>query len=72
MRLALPDELVSGFGWSESAVADGVREALVMELVRLVRLTEARAAEILDPDRWGLLDLMGRYRCRRCGSARRS
>ena len=37
-------------------------EALVMELLRLDRISEAEAAESLDLDRWELIDVMGRYR----------
>ena len=37
-------------------------EALVMELLRLDRISEAEAAEALDLDRWELIDVMGRYR----------
>ena len=39
-----------------------VREALVMELVRLDRFSEAQAAEFLGLSRWELLEAMGRYR----------
>lgn len=60
-EVALPEELLAGFGWPESEVTDRVREALVMELVRLDRLSEAQAAEILGLTRWDLLEAMGRY-----------
>ncbi len=36
-------------------------ETLVMDLFRLDRLSEARAAAILELARWELLELMGRY-----------
>lgn len=58
----LPEEIVAGFGWSEGEVPHKIREALVMELLRLDRLSEAETAEFLRLNRWELLDLMGRYR----------
>ena len=58
----LPEDVLAGFGWQEAEVPYRVREALVMELVRLGRLSEARAAEFLGLNRWELLDTMGRYR----------
>lgn len=60
-EITLPDELLAGFGWPDSEVARCVREALVMELVRLDRLSEAQAAEILHLSRWDLLESMNRY-----------
>lgn len=57
----LPEEVLVGFGWREGEVPNGVREALVMELVRLDRLSEAQAAEVLELNRWDLLETMGRY-----------
>ena len=60
--VALPDYILDCFGWKESEAPQRIREALVMELLRLDRLTEAEAAEALDLDRWQLLDVMGRYR----------
>ncbi len=58
----LPDEVLAGFGWQAEEVPSKLREALVMELLRLDRLSEAQAAELLCLDRWELLDVMGRYR----------
>jgi len=60
-EVALPEELLAGFGWPDSEVTGGVREALVMELVRLDRLSEARAAAILGLSRWELLEAMSRH-----------
>jgi hypothetical protein len=57
----LPAEVVGGFGWNESEVPSRVREALVMELLRLDRLPEAQALTILKLGRWELLELIGRY-----------
>lgn len=60
-HVTLPQEVVGGFGWDESEVPDRVREALVMELLRLDKLSEAEAAAILKVGRWELVQLMGRY-----------
>ncbi len=60
-HVSLPQEVVGAFGWSDSEVPRRVREALVMDLLRLDRLSEAQAASILGLARWELLDLMGRY-----------
>lgn len=60
-HVSLPEEVVGGFGWNDSEVPRRVREALVMELLRLDRLSEAEAAAVLGLARWELLDLMGRH-----------
>lgn len=60
-QVSLPAEVVGGFGWDESEVPRRVREALVMDLLRLDRFSEAQAAKVLGLARWELLDLMGRY-----------
>ena len=60
-HVTLPQEVVGGFGWEESEVPRRVREALVMDLLRLDRLSEAQTAAILGLARWELLELMGRY-----------
>ena len=60
-QVTLPQEVVGAFGWKDSEVPRGVREALVMDLLRLDRLSEAQAANILGLARWELLELMGRY-----------
>lgn len=60
-QVTLPQEVVRAFGWKESEVPRRVLEALVMELLRLDRVAEAQAAEILGLARWELLELMGRY-----------
>ena len=60
-QVSLPAEVVGGFGWDESEVPRRVREALVMDLLRLDRLSEADAAGMLQLARWELLELMGRY-----------
>jgi Uncharacterised protein family (UPF0175) len=60
-QVSLPPELVAAFGWNDSEVPQRVREALVMDLLRRDRLSEAQAAAILRLARWELLALMGRY-----------
>ena len=61
-NVELPEDVLAAFGWQESEVPRRVREALVMELVRLDRLSEAQAAHFLELDRWQLLETMTRYR----------
>ena len=60
-QVSLPQEVVGAFGWNDSEVPKRVREALVMDLLRLDRLSEAQAAAILSLARSQLLDLMSRY-----------
>jgi hypothetical protein len=60
-QVSLPPEVVGAFGWNDAEVPRRVREALVMDLLRLDRLSEAQAAAILDLARWQLLELMGRH-----------
>lgn len=60
-HVSLPQEVVGGFGWEDAEVPRRVREALVMELLRLDRLSEAEAAKILGLARWELLEVMARY-----------
>jgi hypothetical protein len=61
-EVELPEEVLAGFGWHETEVPHKIREALVMELLRLDQLSEAQAAALLHLDRWDLLETMGRYR----------
>ena len=60
-EVSLPDELLAEFGWPEAEVPARVREALIMDLLRLDRISEPEAAGLLELDRWALLDVMGRY-----------
>lgn len=64
-EIGLPDTVLAGFGWQEEPAEElpyRVLEALVMELLRLDRLSEGEAAYILGIDnRWDLFDTMGRY-----------
>ncbi len=57
--VSLPDFILTSYGWSEPEVPSRVRETLVMELLRMNRITEREAAVALDLDRWRLIDLMG-------------
>lgn len=61
-QVELPEELTRGFGWRDAEVPRRVREALVMDLLRLDKIAEGEAARILDLDRWALLEVMGKYR----------
>jgi hypothetical protein len=60
-EVELPEEVLACFGWQDAEVPHKVREALVMELLRLDQLSEAQAAALLGLDRWDLLETMGRY-----------
>lgn len=60
-EVELPEAVLTGFGWQEAEVPQRVREALVMELLRLDRLSETEAAGFLGLNRRELLDTMGRY-----------
>jgi transcriptional regulator with GAF, ATPase, and Fis domain len=60
-EVSLPEEVLVGFGWEEAEVPGKLREALVMELLRRDDITEAQAAELLQLDRWDLLETMRRY-----------
>ena len=70
--VTLPDYILPSFGWQESEVPYRIREALVMELLRLDRISEAEAAESLGLDRWDLLATMGRHRSRLSASPQKS
>lgn len=61
-RIELPAEVLTASGWSASEVPLRVREALVMELLRLDRLSEAKAAKLLGRDRADLVELTARHR----------
>jgi hypothetical protein len=64
-EIVLSDAVLAGFGWQEEGQEQlpyRVLEALVMELLRLDRLSEGEAAHILGlENRWDLFDTMGRY-----------
>ena len=60
-EVELPEEVLAAFGWQDAEVPQKLREAVVMESLRLDRISEAQAAAFLTLDRWELLDTMGRY-----------
>src|SRR5215467_10577123 len=60
--IVLPEEVVAGFGWAEGEVSARVREALVMELLRQHVISQGKAAELLQLNRWDLSEVMGRYK----------
>ncbi|HVN28793.1 MAG TPA: UPF0175 family protein [Candidatus Binataceae bacterium] len=60
-HITLPAEIIGGFGWNEAEVPRRIREALVMDLLRRDRLSEAEAAMMLHLTRGELLDLMTGY-----------
>lgn len=59
--VSLPAHILATFGWDESEASRRISEMLVMELLRLNRLTEAEAAAMLGLDRWALLDVMAAH-----------
>ena len=59
--VTLPDYILPSFGWDESEAPYRIKEVLVMELLRLDRISEAEAAQSLGLDRWALLDTMERH-----------
>lgn len=59
--VTLPDFIPTSFGWNEPETPTRIRETLVIELLRMDRITEADAASALNLDRWELLNLMGLY-----------
>ncbi len=61
-QIIVPEKVTKAFGWNEESVPRKALEVLVMELLRRGQVSEAEAAEILDLDRWGLLDLLSDYR----------
>ena len=61
-EVELPEEVLAGFGWKDTEVPQRVREALVMDLVRLDKISEAEAAAFLGLNRWDLLEIMGCYK----------
>ena len=64
-EVALPEEVLKGFGLQDEAdeqLPRRVLEALVMELLRLDRLSEWEAQQVLKIDNlWDLYETMGRY-----------
>lgn len=65
LEVTLPEEVVQKFGWQdkpEEEMSHLVLEALVMELLRMDRLSEWEAQQLLGIDNlWAMHDAMGRY-----------
>lgn len=57
LALEVPDELVAILGSPEAAAARA-KQALVLELLREARISQAQAARLLDATRGEILDLM--------------
>ena len=60
--IVLPEEVMAGFGWTEGEVSARVRKTLVMELLRQRVISQGKAAELLQRNRWDLYEVMGRYK----------
>ena len=60
--IVLPEEVMAGFGWTAGEVSARVRKALVMELLRQHVISQGKAAELLQLNRWDLHEVMGRYK----------
>ena len=60
-HITLPTEVLGGFGWNDVEVPSRIREALVMDLLRRDRLSEAEAASMLKITRIELLKMMAGY-----------
>jgi predicted HTH domain antitoxin len=59
-ELELPEELVASFESLEVAGQEA-KEAFVMELLRQGKLSQGKAAELLNVDHWQLMDLMAAH-----------
>jgi hypothetical protein len=60
LTLELPDELVSLLGSPEAAVTKA-KEALVLQLLRRVEISQGQAARFLGLTRWDILQLMAKH-----------
>lgn len=60
-EVTFPEEVLAWFGWQDSEAPQRIREALLMELIRLGRISSGRAAEILGISRWDIYEVMARY-----------
>jgi hypothetical protein len=61
IEVMLPEEVLEWFGWEESEASHHIKEALLMELVRLGRISSGKAAELLGISRWDIYEVMSRY-----------
>lgn len=59
VTVELPENLVASIG-SPEATAEKMREALVLQLLREVRITQGQAAQLLGITRWDVLQLMAK------------
>ena len=60
LTLELPEDLVALLGSPEAAAARA-KEALVLDLLREARISQGKAAHLLNISRWDILDLMARH-----------
>ena len=61
VKMDLPQELIALVGDSPERVAVEARKALVLELLRMGKISQGKAGEFLGLDRWGVLDLMAEH-----------
>jgi len=61
VKVDLPQDLITLFGDSPERVADEARKALVLELLRMGKISQGKAGAFLGLDRWGVLDLMAEH-----------
>jgi predicted HTH domain antitoxin len=61
LEVVLSEEILEWFGWQEKQAPQMIKEALLMELVRLGRISSGKAAELLGVSRWDIYDVMARY-----------
>ena len=61
VKMDLPQELIALVGDSPERVAVEARKALVLELLRMGKISQGKAGEFLGLDRWGVLDLMAAH-----------
>lgn len=59
LELELPDEVLADL--HDEEMVTKVKEAFVMELLREHRISQGKAAELLEIDRYYLFDLMAKY-----------
>ena len=61
VKMDLPQELIALVGDSPERVAVEARKALVLEVLRMGKISQGKAGEFLGLDRWGVLDLMAEH-----------
>ena len=60
LALEVPEELLTLLGSPEAAAARA-KEALVLDLLREARISQGKAAHLLNISRWEILELMARH-----------